>query len=51
MVVLDDWHYHNSDQWYECVTGHLFSLSLGDGSVLTTNGHYPVGAALNKWQP
>ena len=51
MYILDDWPYHNPERWYECVSGHLFSVSLGDGSVLTSYGHYPGGGAMIKWQP
>ena len=51
MYILDDWSYNNPAQWYECVSGHLYSTSLGDGSVLTAYGHYPNGGVLIKWRP
>ena len=51
MYILDDWSYNNPAQWYECVSGHLYSTSMGDGSVLTAYGHYPNGGVLIKWRP
>ena len=51
MYILDDWSYNNPAQWYECVSGHLYSTSMGDGSVLTAYGHYPNGGVLIKWKP
>jgi hypothetical protein len=51
MYVLDDWPHHRPDQWYEVACGHLFSVSLGDGSVLTAYGHYQFGGAMIKWRP
>lgn len=51
MYILDDWAHHNPEQWYEVACGHLYSISLGDGAVLTAYGHYRYGGVLIKWWP
>ena len=62
MYIVDDWpHLHHQDlgavtwetgnMWYGCASGHLSSVLLGDGSVLTVYGHYAYGGALIKWRP
>jgi len=51
MYILDDWAYQNLQQWHDCGCGHLYSISLGDGSMLTAYGHYPFGGVLIKWRP
>ena len=62
MYILDDWpHLHHrdlgavtwetGDMWYGCASGHLASVCLGDGSLITTYGHYAYGGALIKWRP
>ena len=51
MYTLDSWPYYNPERWFESVCGHLFSVSLGDGSVLTCYGHYPGGGVAIKWRP
>ena len=37
--------------WYKAACGHQFSISLGDGSVLTTYGNYRNAGALILWSP
>ena len=51
MFILDDFAAIGADRWYEVACGHLFSISLGDGSVLTTYGNYRNAGALISWEP
>lgn len=62
IYILDNWpHLHHQDlgavtwetgdMWYGCASGHLSSVLLGDGSILTAYGHYAYGGALIKWRP
>ena len=52
MFILDEFSASGSAQiWYQCVCGHLYSLALEDGSVLTTFGNYHHAGALVLWNP
>jgi hypothetical protein len=62
LAAMDNWpHLHHQnlgavtwetgDMWYGCASGHLSSVLLGDGSILTAYGHYAYGGALIKWRP
>lgn len=51
MYILDEWPHDDPDLWYGCVNGHLYSVSLGDGSILTAYGHYAYGGGMIKWRP
>ena len=47
--VLDEFAYF--DEVNLTVTGHLYSVVLDDGSVLTTYGNYITGSPLILWKP
>ena len=52
MYVLDEFSALGSvKQWYSVACGHLFSVALEDGSVLTTYGNYKNAGALILWKP
>ncbi len=51
MYILDDFAAIGSKWWYEVKCGHLFSIGLDDGRVLTTFGYYDNAAALVLWRP
>ena len=51
MYILDDFAYLSGENWVHTQCGHLCSLALDDGSVLTTYGNYFSGGALIYWQP
>lgn len=52
MYVLDEFNaLGGADRWYGCKNGHLFSLALDDGHVLTTYCNYDNGGALVLWNP
>ena len=41
----------HDDRWYRIACGHQFSISMDDGSVLTTYGNYRNAGALIRWRP
>jgi len=50
--VLDEFKYVNSGKWFDGKCGHLYSIVLDDGSVLTAYGNYLAKAAvLVRWTP
>ena len=50
--VLDEFDYLDPAHWRYCMCGHLTSLALPDGSVLSAYGHHLDGSAvLVKWNP
>ena len=51
MYILDDFAAIGTDNWYTVVCGHQFSVSLGDGSILTAYGNYRNAGALVHWSP
>ena len=51
MYILDDFAAIGTDKWYTVTCGHQFSISCGDGSVLTTYGNYRNAGALIHWTP
>ncbi len=52
MYVLDEFSSAGTaEQWYSVACGHLFSVALDDGSVLTTYGNYKNAGALILWKP
>jgi hypothetical protein len=49
---LDGYEFLREDgYWVDGVCGHLASVGLPDGHVLTAYGRYPVGVVLIKWHP
>ena len=51
MYVLDEFPYCESDNWVDGQCGHLASIPLDDGSVLTVYGNYLAGGVLIRWTP
>ena len=52
MYILDEFSaVGTAEQWYKCRCGHLYSIALEDGSILTTYGNYSSGGALILWKP
>ena len=51
MYILDEFSAIGYGVWYKAACGHLFSISLDDGSILTTYGNYRNGGALIHWKP
>ena len=49
--VVDDFAAIGTEKWYEVACGHQFSVSVGDGSVLTAYGNYRNAGALVHWRP
>ncbi len=49
--VLDEWPFYDPDKWYNGECGHLYSICLDDGSVLTTYGHYVKKSAVARSRP
>ena len=49
--VVDDFAALGTEKWYEVACGHQFSVSVGDGSVLTAYGNYRNAGALIHWRP
>jgi hypothetical protein len=47
--VLDEFAYFDEEKL--CISGHLYSTLLDDGSVLTTYGNYITGSVLIRWTP
>ena len=51
-ITLDEWEFHDPKYWVNGMCGHLGSVVLDDGSILTAYGHYVKGASvLVKWRP
>jgi hypothetical protein len=51
-MVLDEFEFFDGEKWYNGETGHLYSVLLDDGSMLTCYGKYlSKGANLIRWQP
>jgi hypothetical protein len=51
-ITLDEFNYYNSSDWLDGQCGHLGTVVLSDGSVLTAYGKYLDGTAvLVKWNP
>lgn len=52
VYVLDEFNALGSaEHWFSVACGHLSSVALDDGSILTTYGNYKHGGALVCWQP
>jgi hypothetical protein len=51
MYVLDDFAYLKGENWVDPMCGHLYSILLDDGSILTGYGNYLVGGILIRWKP
>ncbi len=52
MYVLDEFNALGSvERWYGVACGHLFSVALEDGHMLTTYGNYKNAGALILWKP
>ena len=49
--VVDDFAALGTERWFEVACGHQFSVSVGDGSVLTAYGNYRNAGALIRWRP
>ena len=50
--ILDAWPYYDPDWWYNGESGHLYSICLDDGNILTVYGKYTEkSAVLIKWKP
>ena len=49
--VVDDFAALGTEKWYEVACGHQFSVSVGDGSVLSAYGNYRNAGALVRWRP
>ena len=50
--VLDDFEFCDGKKWFNGETGHLSSVLLHDGSILTCYGKYlSKGASLIRWRP
>ena len=49
---LDRFDFHRPEFWLDGQCGHIGSVALDDGSIVTAYGHYLLGAAvLVKWRP
>ena len=51
MYILDEFPYCDSNDWVAGQCGHLASISMEDGSVLTAYGNYLAGGVLIRWNP
>ena len=53
MYVLDEFSGIGTDNvgWYRTLCGHVFSILLDDGRILTTYGNYRNAGALILWKP
>ncbi len=51
MYILDDFAYLHGENWVNGMCGHLYSIGLDDGSILTGYGNYLVGGILIRWKP
>jgi hypothetical protein len=51
MYILDDFAYLQDKNWKYGRCGHLCSILLDDGFILTGYGNYNTGAVLIRWQP
>ena len=52
MYVLDEFNaLGDVERWYGVACGHLFTIVLDDGSILTTYGNYKNAGGLILWQP
>ena len=51
MYFLDEFQYTEGENWVGGKCGHLYSIVLADGSVLTAYGNYLSGGTLIKWKP
>jgi hypothetical protein len=50
--VLDEYNYYDGDKWFSGECGHLSSLALDDGTILTCYGNYLAkGISLVRWRP
>lgn len=50
--TLDEYEYFDGKTWQNGECGHLYSISLGDGRILTVFGNYlSKGACLVRWKP
>ncbi len=50
--ILDSWSYYNPNKWYDGKCGHLASIYLDDGWILTVYGNYlKKSAVFIKWKP
>jgi hypothetical protein len=51
LYILDDFAYLHGENWVHGRCGHLYSIPLGDGTVLTGYGNYITGGILIHWKP
>jgi hypothetical protein len=49
--ILDDFAYLPGEDWVTNICGHLYSIPLDDGSILTGYGNYLAGGILIRWKP
>lgn len=50
--ILDEYKYHDADEWFNGKCGHLDTVVLDDGRILTAYGNYLArAAALIRWRP
>jgi len=49
--ILDEWEFYDDVKWFNGECGHLYSVLLDDGCLLTAYGHYRVGGVLIRWKP
>jgi hypothetical protein len=51
LYTIDDTPYCEGERWLNCVCGHLYSIVLDNGSILTAFGNFLSGGELIKWKP
>ncbi len=50
--VLDEYEFYDGKEWFTGKCGHLYSILLDDGSILTAHSNYLVeGLSLIRWRP
>ena len=51
-IVLDEYEYYNDKKWFNGECGHLYSLLLPDGRIITAHANYLTkGISLIRWTP
>ena len=50
--ILDEYEYYDGKKWSNGACGHVYSVLLDDGSILTTHNNYLTkGISLIRWRP
>lgn len=51
-IILDEYEFYDGRKWFNGECGHLYSVLLDDGRVITAHANYLTkGASLIRWSP